>query len=330
MLARVALSRLAADVPATSTHDVPQLARSLQRCLLARNALRLPATRAISRSYKAAVVHARRSYATTTTTARATKPTETVKKAVKAKVAEKPAPKKKAATTTKTRTKAAATPAKKPAAKKVAAKKPVAKKAAPKKAAPKKRAKRELTPEAKQTLKIRELKKIALKSPVAQSTLQGRHVFISEALSGSTSVTTGIADANAKWSAMKPAEVEHYNHLANEKNAARKAEYETWLASHTTEEIRAANNARSQLRRILPPAKNGNHAHTNKLHDDRQVKRPVNAYVLFFTDRRSSGDFKSISTTECAKLIGNEWKALTASEKGKYEAQAKEQAVAQA
>lgn len=331
MLVRGALARLVADAPTTSAHDLPQLARSLQRSLLARNALKLPATRVISRACKAVSADARRSYATTT---RATKPAEAGKKAVNAKATEKAAPKQKATTakgkaTTKTTTKAAAKPTKK----KPAAKKPVKK--AAKKAPAKKRVKKEPTPEELQAAKIRQLKKLALKEPVTSSTLQGRHVFISEALSGTTDVAKGLAEASSKWSTLTPAEMEvsllmctkviwpkttnviqkHYNHLAGEKTAARKAEYLAWVQSHTVDEIRIANNARSQLRKLLPPNKSGSHAHTSKIQDDRQAKRPRNPYVFYFTERMASGDFRGISTTEAATLIGSQWKALSDSEK---------------
>lgn len=143
--------RLAADGPTRATpHDLPQLARFLQRTLLARNATHTPAVRALSRAYKSAVCEYRRSYATSTD---ATKPTATVKKAVKAKAAKKAAPKKPS-----TRTKAAAKPKKKTAAKK----------AAPKKK--KKVAKRELTPEEKAKQQIATLKKRALSPPPTRVT----------------------------------------------------------------------------------------------------------------------------------------------------------------
>jgi hypothetical protein len=52
-----------------------------------------------------------------------------------------------------------------------------------------------------------------------------------------------------------------------------------------------------------------------KLDDDRQVKRPATGYVRFATERSTSGDFKSIPLSEKAKLVGEEWKALSAAEK---------------
>lgn len=304
MLARGALCRWAADAPKTRPHDVPQLARILRRTLLSRNAANLPAVRAIPRAYTSAL-EARRSYATT---ARATKPTATVKKAVKAKAAKKPAPKKKAA------------PAKKPVRKTVAKKK----KAAPKKPAAKKRVKKELTPEAKEKATIKELREKALKEPVSYGVVTGINAYISEFCAKGESqaaAVQNVSEASKKWKTLTSSEHEHYNHIANEKTAAKRAEYQAWVNSHTPEQIRIANNARAQLRKKLGGTneKRKQHAHTAKIHDERHVKKPSSAYILFSKERWASGDLKGITATESAKLIGNEWKALSASEKKKYE-----------
>ncbi|KAJ4367499.1 hypothetical protein N0V83_007082 [Neocucurbitaria cava] len=307
MLARGALCRLAADVPRTSTHDLPQLARFLQRALLARNASKVPAIRALSRAY-ASALDSRRSYATTT---RATKPTATVKKAVKTQAAKKPATKKRAS------------PAKK--TKKTTKTTKTQKKAVAKKAAPKKRVKKAPTPEQKEKAAITELRKKALKEPVSKRPLSGAIVYIGELTSRKGgSVEAGrqrLADAAKQWKTLTPAEVEHYNHLAIERNATRQAEYKAWITSHTPEQIRVANRARLLLRKKLVGTAKGKKgpAHTAKLHDDRHVKQAGNAYVKFFTERHASGDLKGISATDAAKLIGNEWKALSAGEKKKYE-----------
>lgn len=48
-------------------------------------------------------------------------------------------------------------------------------------------------------------------------------------------------------------------------------------------------------------------------------KGKLNAFVIFCATRQKSGDFRNIATTERVKLIGQEWKALSADEKEKYE-----------
>lgn len=58
--------------------------------------------------------------------------------------------------------------------------------------------------------------------------------------------------------------------------------------------------------------------HTQKyppLHDDRLVKRPVTAYILFNSNRHASGDFHRMPLKESSALIGREWKELSAQEK---------------
>lgn len=44
-------------------------------------------------------------------------------------------------------------------------------------------------------------------------------------------------------------------------------------------------------------------------------KRNLSAYLLFSAARQDSGDFKHISVPERAKLIGQEWKALSEDER---------------
>lgn len=115
------------------------------------------------------------------------------------------------------------------------------------------------------------------------------------------------------------------NHLAAERNEARAAEYKAWVESHTVDEIRIANNARRLLRKKIaeraslagkaPSAKRHHPANTDHIPDDRRVKRPLTSYTFFFAERSSSSDFQGIAITEKAKLIAEEWKALSASEK---------------
>jgi hypothetical protein len=209
MPARGVLCRLAVGVPKTSTHDLPRLTRLLQSSLLPRNALSLPAARALSRLYKASLAESRRSYATTSATTRtapATKPTTRVKKDVKKTAAKKPAKKKKTTTTAK---KSAKTPAKK------TAKKPVAKRAKPKKkAAAKPRAKprrRAVTPEAKKKAEIQQLKATALRAPTSPISVNAWAVFASEALvakDGGATTTQRLKDAGSRFKQLTPAEKE--------------------------------------------------------------------------------------------------------------------------
>jgi len=49
--------------------------------------------------------------------------------------------------------------------------------------------------------------------------------------------------------------------------------------------------------------------------DERQVKQAVPPYVQFCVSRHASGDFKHIKIPERAKLLSQEWKALSDEEK---------------
>jgi hypothetical protein len=198
MLARSTLGRWAAAK--TSTRDLPQLARFVHRTLLARNVADLPVARALSRAYTAAL-QSRRAYATTTA---ATKPTATVKRAVKAQAASKAAPKKKATAASKTAKKparkAAATKAKPKTRATAKAKAKPKKKAAPKKPAAKKRVKKVLTEEEQLKLKVRELRKVALKEPegVSRHPPSAMNVYVAENMKGAGDGTPGAVPDRLK------------------------------------------------------------------------------------------------------------------------------------
>ncbi|KAH7414298.1 hypothetical protein DE146DRAFT_31341 [Phaeosphaeria sp. MPI-PUGE-AT-0046c] len=311
MLARGSLGRWAAAT--TSARDLPQLARFLSQTLCARQASDLPVARAVSRAYISAL-NGCRGYATATATA--TKPTATVKKAVKAQAQTTARPKRAAAS--KKTTKTAKKPAKKATAKK-AKPKPKAKKPAPKKPAPRK--KKVLTPEEKTKVQIRELRKTALKEPHGAAAMTASNVHTAECFKNKQPGQIQrdvLIDSVKRFKEITPAEREHYNHLANEQNAVRQAEYEAWIKSHTPAQIRAANNARTQLRKMLKDVTKRRPAHTAPLKDDRRVKRPISQYAYFAMERWASGDMKGIAVGDAGKVIGAEWKALSAGEKKKY------------
>ena len=51
------------------------------------------------------------------------------------------------------------------------------------------------------------------------------------------------------------------------------------------------------------------------LHDHRQVKGIMPAYAVFNAERFATGDFKGLKVPEAGKLIGREWKGLSADAK---------------
>ena len=74
-----------------------------------------------------------------------------------------------------------------------------------------------------------------------------------------------------------------------------------WTERHSPEEIRQANLARQRLKRM------GLKGFSRRIVDERQVKRPMGARILFFKDRYESGEMKGLSLPDATRLIGQEW-----------------------
>ncbi|KAF2842339.1 hypothetical protein M501DRAFT_998616 [Patellaria atrata CBS 101060] len=308
MLGRGLISRFSADVPKTSTLDVTQLSRCLQRLVRAHK------TSSLLRSGYSSQLPFRpigRHYATAGAKKTGT-PTTKVKKDVK----------KSTHTSTRVRT-----PAKKTGTKKAATKKAAPKKSkVAKKAAPKKPRKRVLTEKAKERRavqatrdRIKELKAKALKVPkgASQRGLSAYNVFTQEKLKDKTP----LQEASKMWKDLSAADIEHYNHLAREKSTVAQAAYKAWVESHSPDEIRIANNARNLLGRRLDKTKAGRKRHDCNfatIHDERALKTPPNPYARFASSRWDSGDMRHIPVTQASKLIAQEWKALSESEKNVF------------
>lgn len=107
---------------------------------------------------------------------------------------------------------------------------------------------------------------------------------------------------------------QHYNHLRQTQKEKDEADYKRFVESHSVDEIEAANKARARLRRHY----SGDQQQAKKwqpIKDERAVKKPSSAYILFSRSRWASGDFKNITVAEGSKLVGQEWKALAQDEK---------------
>ena len=99
--------------------------------------------------------------------------------------------------------------------------------------------------------------------------------------------------------------------MTHTRNEQQQATFKRWVESHTPEQIQQANNARLQLRKKYPKQK----TKWAKIPDERVPKRPASPFAVFNTNRQASGDFNGIKLTEAVKLVGQEWKALSSSEK---------------
>ncbi|KAF7117549.1 hypothetical protein CNMCM5793_006601 [Aspergillus hiratsukae] len=104
---------------------------------------------------------------------------------------------------------------------------------------------------------------------------------------------------------------------AEANKAANAAAYDAWIKEHTPLQIREANAARRRLNKIKDTS-------LRLLRDDRQVKRPRTAYLLYMLDRTGEGDFKYMKAKDIALRVTEEWKGLTSTEKEKYLRQAEQ------
>ncbi|PQE21108.1 HMG box protein [Rutstroemia sp. NJR-2017a WRK4] len=259
----------------------------------------------ISRSSSQSLL-ARRSYATATKSAPAKKPAATATKAA----AKKPAARKTATPKT-----AAKKPAKKDAKK--PAKKPVKKAKAKSKAKPKPKPKPRTKKPLKESVKLfrekRKLRELALLAEEPKHKPNtARNVHVQSLLAGSKG-KIDLGKAAAAYPALSPVEIERLTHTANENKASNEVALKKWIATHTPDEIRIANNARQALRKL-----SGKNVPRN-IPDERQPRRPAHALLFFIKDRYASGDFANLKARESMGVIAAEWKELPAAQRKVYE-----------
>ncbi|KAJ9606798.1 hypothetical protein H2200_008808 [Cladophialophora chaetospira] len=225
-------------------------------------------------------------------------------------------------TTTKRTTKPTtkAIPAKKPAAKKP--KKKVAKKA-PRKAKPRTKKEPSKTALLKKARKEQsDLKAAALLEEPKNLPSNPFQIILVEQVKGTKgNATLGATAASNKYKNLSLEERERYNHEANQNKAKNEQAYKRWVQSHTPAEIKTANNARRLLTKKAKAA--GKKTTYRAIKDDRHVHQPMTSYTYFSKARNDSGDLNGMSISERGKLVGQEWKALTAAEKKTFDDQAK-------
>merc|ERR1712230_113853 len=209
------------------------------------------------------------------------------------------------------------TPAKRTATKKKTAKpskKKAAKKSKPKTRAKKAPSKTSIAQKARKAqLDLRA--KALLDEPKQLPSTAYMLVLVEESKNGGP-IKSRSASASQRYKSLSPEERERYNHQANENREKNTIAYKKWVQSHTPLEVKQANIARRQLRRKAQAA--GKKTRFTPIHDDRTVKSRRNAYSFFFAERRSSGDLRGMTVAESGKLLGREWKNMSASEKKPY------------
>ncbi|KAI5250524.1 hypothetical protein E4T43_00289 [Aureobasidium subglaciale] len=176
--------------------------------------------------------------------------------------------------------------------------------------------------QAKQKEKVKLLKAQALSPPTYRG-INSWTIYVKEntaARANGGSAVSVIKQLAEEYKGLDSSQKEHYERLVTEHNAKSLREYQEWLNDHTPAQINAANVARHKLRREL--AKSG-HKYS-PIKDQRLVKRPRGAYLTYHGARLASGEFSGQSIAQSANAIGHEYKALSASEKKKYEDMAAE------
>ncbi|KAL8932948.1 MAG: hypothetical protein Q9216_006599 [Gyalolechia sp. 2 TL-2023] len=231
-----------------------------------------------------------------------------------AAAAKKPAAKKPAGTKAKSKAKSKAKPKSKPRTK---AKSTQARKK------PAKAKKPILTTEQQARRDIKALKIKALTPPKqlpasAFSVLMGERAKQDRQKLGQGAIGSTAKDCSRIYKSFAPEDRERYNHIANQNKATNASRYREWIHSFTPLQINEANNARQALKRrtkaTLWP----------KLKDERLVKRLKSSYNMFYTHRYNSGDFAGVKIGEAGKLIGAEWRGMTADAKKTYNQLAEE------
>ncbi|KAE8394351.1 hypothetical protein BDV23DRAFT_147770 [Aspergillus alliaceus] len=161
---------------------------------------------------------------------------------------------------------------------------------------------------------IKDLKEAALKPPQKlperRWNLTVMHK-LPEAMKTHGNQTDAFRAATELAKTISQEERERISALAVANKNANEAAYEEWIKSHSPLEIKEANLARIKLSKLTQKK-------YRPLRDDRLVKRPLGAFVIFYKERVEPGDFKHMSIRDINAQIREEWRGMTESEKEKY------------
>ncbi|KAF6837654.1 hypothetical protein CPLU01_03007 [Colletotrichum plurivorum] len=217
----------------------------------------------------------------------------------------------KAATTKKTAKKTSTVKEK---AKKAASPKKKTEKTEKAKPGPKPKPKKALTAEQLEKIRKRAWKEQSLVASEPKSKPRtGWTVFLDEFLQArpGMSVPSVLPEASAEYRQLPSYEIQRLEKKAEENKRAWQVEWKAWLTSYTPQEIVAANNARSHLRKLkgkqIP-------AH---LKDERIPKAPTTAFAGFIKARLATGELPG-RANEHMKALSGEWNALSEDEKAPW------------
>lgn len=88
-----------------------------------------------------------------------------------------------------------------------------------------------------------------------------------------------------------------------------------WVHSYSPLRIKQANAARKLLPKYMAKHEKSPIIKLSPIHDDRQVKRPVSAFLWFFKERVATGEYRGLPVTEISERVKAEWLNTSDSEK---------------
>ncbi|KAI1000010.1 hypothetical protein K3495_g8189 [Podosphaera aphanis] len=245
---------------------------------------------------------ARKHYATTTSK---------TKTQAKTKAKASPKSSSKAAAGLKKKKKVGTTKSSSPKTKKVLKKKKVIAKKTVKKV--RKVIKKKLTPEQKAALQLKKVRQLVL-SPPNTLPRSARTVFFAQQMTGQgPNIKIILSEIGSRWSNMSIEEKEHYQKICESNKAINEKKYQEWVLRYTPDQIRIANNARKLLN------KRSKRRVYSLLPDNRRPKRPLTNFFCYMQERMNSDDMKGHNSTDAVKLIAEEFKSLSPTQRKKFD-----------
>ncbi|RYO83026.1 hypothetical protein DL766_005522 [Monosporascus sp. MC13-8B] len=173
-----------------------------------------------------------------------------------------------------------------------------------------------LTDEEKANRQKKELKKTALFDEPKNSPESPWQLFVAEQTQGKSrkpdELRSSMQQLSEAFKSLSSSELQRLEKTAEQNKRANAVAYKAWVESLTPDQVKAANSARSLLKRKYNiPVGQAKH-----IKDERLPKRPLTAYSLFTRARWSTGEFAGGGgIRNMGAAIAQEWKKLPETEK---------------
>merc|ERR1712137_396943 len=144
---------------------------------------------------------------------------------------------------------------------------------------------------------------------------------MADKLKGSTggNINAKFTKSSSDWKNLSEQELQLYRKQAEANRVANAKALKEWVSKHSPDQIRVANNARRQLSRLYPQSKQW-----KVILDERQPKRPMTPFICYVKECYSSGEYAGPDILEASKRLSSGFKALTPSDRKKYEDMSRE------